>query len=53
MFDSKAVGKVKNEKIMRWHIELSSFCYDIIYRPGKDNLAADAFSRSSLWEQTC
>ena len=46
MFDGKTSGKIKNEKIMRWRIELSSYCYDIIYRPGSANPAADALSRS-------
>jgi len=46
MFDNNRHGKVKNEKIMRWKLELSCFHYDIVYRPGKDNMAADALSRA-------
>lgn len=45
MFDSKQPGKVKNEKIMRWRLELSCFDYEIVYRPGRQNEAADALSR--------
>ena len=30
---------------MRWRIELSCYYYDIIYRPGTENAAADTFSR--------
>lgn len=45
MFDVKHFGKVKNEKILRWRIELSCYHYDIIYRPGSENAAADTFSR--------
>ena len=45
MFDIKHAGKVKNEKIIRWRMELSCYHYDIIYRPGSENAAADAFSR--------
>ena len=45
MFDSKDRGKIKNDKIQRWRVELSPFSYDIIYRPGKENPAADALSR--------
>lgn len=45
MFDLKVSSKIKNEKILRWRLELSCFSYDIIYRPGTENLAADAFSR--------
>lgn len=44
MFDSKH-GKVKNEKIIRWRLELSCYKYDIVYRPGKQNIVADTFSR--------
>ena len=46
MFDDRHRGKVKNDKILRWRIELSCFTYDVVYRPGKDNQAADALSRS-------
>lgn len=46
MLDSKQHGKIKNDKITRWRLELSSYSYDIIYRPGKDNHIADAFSRN-------
>ena len=44
MFDSRVSGKVKNEKILRWRLELSCYNYKIIYRPGKENYVADAFS---------
>jgi len=45
MFDGKTCNKVKNDKIMRWRIDLSCFVFDIVYRPGKDNPAADTLSR--------
>ena len=45
MFDSRNFGKIKNEKILRWRIELSCFDFGIIYRPGGDNAPADALSR--------
>ena len=47
MFNSQRHGKIKNDKIMRWRVELSCYSYDIIYRPGRMNLAADALSRST------
>ena len=47
MFDRNKLSKIKNDKIMRWRIELSCYHYDIVYRPGKANNAADAFSRVS------
>ena len=46
MMNPKQSGKTKNEKITRWRIELSSYSYDIIYRPGENNTAADALSRT-------
>ena len=46
MYDLKHRSKIKNEKVERWRIELSTFNFDIIYRPGKENAAADTFSRA-------
>ena len=46
MFDKHLRSKIKNDKIMRWRMELSCFDFDIVYRPGKDNIAPDVFSRS-------
>lgn len=46
MFDSKNHGKIKNEKISRWRIELSCFNFDIVYRKGTSNCAADLLSRT-------
>lgn len=45
MFGKLNHGKIKNDKIARWRIELSPYGFDIIHRPGKDNLPADALSR--------
>ncbi len=46
MFDNTKKSKVKNEKIQRWRIELSCYNYDVVYRPGEENHAADALSRA-------
>lgn len=46
MFNNKLPGKIKNEKITRWRLELSCLKYDIIYRSGVQNITADAFSRT-------
>ena len=45
MYDTKNSSKIKNDKILRWRVELSPYSYDIHYRPGKDNVAADTFTR--------
>ena len=47
MFDQRYKGKIKNDKIMRWRLELSCFSFDIVYRPGKDNISPDALSRAT------
>ena len=40
-------SKIKNDKVERWRLELMPLSYDIIYRAGKHNYAADALSRVS------
>ena len=47
IYDCQHRGKVKNDKIQRWKIELSCYNYDVIYRPGPENQAADALSRAT------
>lgn len=46
MYDKQHKGKVKNDKIQRWKLELSCFHYDIRYRPGDQNKPADTLSRN-------
>ena len=45
MYGKHRKSKIKNDKISRWRIELSQFKYEIKYRPGNENHAADTFSR--------
>ena len=45
MFDKKNKGKIKNDKIYRWRMELSCFSFDTVYRPGKDKISAVTFIR--------
>ena len=45
MYDNRRRTKIKNDKIGRWRVELSEYKYNIKYRPGKDNVVADTFSR--------
>lgn len=34
-----------NDKIVRWKLNLGEFDYEIVYKPGKQNVIADALSR--------
>ena len=45
MYNNKRASKIKNDKIMRWRVELSCFKYDAVYRPGIDNKGPDTFTR--------
>lgn len=45
MFSKQNHGKLKNDKILRWRLELSTLDYEIRYRPGPLNVAADCLSR--------
>ena len=46
MYDNRRRTKVKNNKINEWRMELGELSFDIEYRPGKTNVAADTFSRT-------
>ena len=46
MFDARRQRKIKNSKIERWRMELGCYAYDIMYRPGKNNIPADKLSRT-------
>lgn len=48
MFDQANRGKVKNDKIARWRLELASYSYEISYRPGDKNTTPDMISRADL-----
>ena len=45
MFDHNYRGKIKNNKIALWRIELGAFSYNIVHRPGRENVAPDTLSR--------
>ena len=53
MFDNRKHGKIKNDKIARWRMDLSDYHYDIIYRPGKENRCAHTLSRNSTTTSAC
>jgi len=46
IFNKTGRGRTKNDKVLRWKIELSTFHYDVKFRPGAMNLGADALSRT-------
>ena len=46
MFDKGNHGKIKNNKIILWRLELSQYDYEIRHKPGKENIASDAFSQT-------
>ncbi|GFV21941.1 retrovirus-related Pol polyprotein from transposon opus [Trichonephila clavipes] len=45
VFNQRYGSKIKNEKLIRWRLELASSKFDIIYRPEKQNVIADTLSR--------
>ena len=46
MLDSRKSTKIKNNTIQAWRLELASFSYTLIYRPGKDNVSPDTLTRA-------
>ena len=46
MFDRHRTSKIKNDKILRWRLELSPFQYRIEYRPVRLNIPAETLSRA-------
>ena len=46
MFDSRNKSKIKNNKVQQWKMELASYPYEIKYRPWKQSIGSDIFSRA-------
>ena len=46
MFKPVNLGKIKNDKIIWWKMELLPFSYDIKHRAGNENVVADTLSRT-------
>ena len=46
MLDNKKRTKIKNNKILQWRLDLSSYDFDIKYRPGTENVVPDTLSRA-------
>ena len=47
MFDNFKKSKIKIVKIQNWRLELSEYRFDVEYRPGRLNSAADALTRNT------
>ena len=47
MLDLKHASKIKNDKILRWRLELAAYDFTTIYRPDNLNCAPDTFSRAT------
>ena len=45
MFNQKLRRKIKNEKIMRWQIDLPCYSFNIEYKLGKNNVTPDMLFR--------
>ena len=46
IFDKLHKNKLKNDKILRWRMEISCYDFDIVYKLGRDNIVPDILSRS-------
>ena len=52
MLDNCKRAFIKNNKIQCWRLELASFSYAIMYRPGRDNVVADSSARAHCASMT-
>ena len=50
MFDKTHGSKIKNDEMMRWRIEQSTYDFDIKYQCGQENVADDALSRINCFK---
>jgi len=41
MLDARHANKIKNDKIARWRLELTSYSYTVVHRPGIENVGPD------------
>ena len=53
MFQKNHKNKIKNDKIHRWRLELSCYHFDIVHKPGKDNVVPDTLTRMFCSQISC
>ncbi|XP_077969874.1 uncharacterized protein LOC144424416 [Styela clava] len=53
IFRKNHKSKIKNTKLQLWKLELSIFDYEIVHRPGVENVAPDALSRICASNACC
>ena len=53
MFNNFKKSKIKNVKIQNWRLELSEYRFDVEYRPGRLNSAADTLTRNTKPKKIC
>jgi len=46
MLDARHGNKIKNDKIARWRLELTSCSYTVVHRPGIENVGPDTVTRA-------
>ena len=46
-------SRVKNDKLIRWRMELSDYNFEIGCRKGSQNVPADALSRLAIIQPSC
>ena len=44
MYNKKRQTKIKNDKIACQRVDLPCYNYDVVYRPGEENVGADTLS---------
>ena len=52
IFNKQISRNIKNDKLIRWRLELADVNNTISYRPGHENIAADALSRCCSIQST-
>ena len=53
MFNNFKKSKIKNVKIKNYRLELSEYRFDVEYRPGRLNSAADSQTRNPKTKKIC